>query len=692
MTPLKKQPKKSWFFVTDIETTNQKNYENDDFNFPDDQTEYNNFVLGGFLGWKDDKVFGITTDLYEWWENLVEKACEAKTKNINRLLCFAHNLTFEGKYIIKVLIETGLTQVAWTSRKLSNNTFCMLFESGFKTRILVMRVQHPNATVITMRCSYHLLGQLGLAKLGTMIGVPKGNYDHAQTNKYINLASLKKQNPDLFKYWKQDLFTTRSALQSSVLSELYTPPTIKNNKNFKKTPWAYQKLTCTSAVFDHLQANCQQDFNDYQHQNFTETDFNIGSISYHGGLSMKRVYNISKKQYWQHVYFKVKHYDIVSSYPWRMVCGIPTNRKYGYKNNQKTVCFDGNCQHLLVIKIRKGVLKDDMPTGFWHQDWFTNGKGINIESYAYHKNVFNTDVWQEIIIWKPEWKLVLATLKPGVEYEITDFYHFKIKKLADMNAYIMKLFKEKQKYKKTDKVLADMRKIFINSLYGKMGTRDKTTIKKVTKAIIGKNKAGNIVWMDQETKNTIPKTTPKFKNPLGETFYLKDVPEERIQARKDIFIASWVTSQARCAILRVILLNKKTWVYSDTDSVYCVGEINFGSQEKTGNNLGDWNYEGCYQGLKYLQPAKCYAYIDQNKKIACKIAGGAKKEISVWLQEYVDQNHNFLCVLHNFNKKNIERTYHKETRTDVYGSVYFVDARAKSNQELKPEYLCICDQ
>lgn len=691
MTPLTQKPKKSWLFVTDIETTNQKNYEDDDFNLPDDQSEYNNFVLGGFLGWKDDQVFGITTNLHEWWANLVEKACKAKTKNINRLLCFAHNLTFEGKYIIKVLIETGLTQVEWTSRKLSNNTFCMLFESGFKTRILAMRVQHPNATVITMRCSYHLLGQLSLEKLGNMIGVPKGDYDHAQTIKYVNVDSLKKQNPDLFHYWKQDLFTTRSALQSSVLSELYTPPNIKNKDGLKKNLRAYQKLTCTSAVFDHLQANCQQDFNDYQHQTFKETDFNIGSISYHGGLSMKRVYNISKKQYWQHVYFKVKHFDIVSSYPWRMVCGIPVKRKYGYENNQKTPCFAGNCQHLLVIKIRRGILKDDMPTAFWHQGWFTNGKGINQESYAYHKNVFNTDVWQEIIIWQPEWKLVLATLKPGVEYEITNFYHFEIKKLVDMNAYIMKLFKEKQKYKKTDKVLADMRKIFINSLYGKMGTRDKTTIKKVSRAIIGKNNEGNIVWMDQQTKTTIPKTTPKFKNPLGETLYLKDVPEERIEARKDIFIASWVTSQARCAILRLILLNKTTWVYSDTDSVYCVGEINFGSQEKPGFDLGDWNYEGCYQGLKYLQPAKCYAYLDQNK-IACKIAGGAKKEISVWLQGYVDQNHKFLCVLYNFNKKNIERTYHKETRTDVYGSIYFVDARAKINQDLSPEYLCICDQ
>lgn len=671
------QLKKTWIFVTDIETTNHQNDETD------------NFVLGGFLGWKDDEVFGITTDLHQWWQNLVDKAKEAKIKKINRFLCFAHNLTFEGKYIIKVLIERGLTQVEWTKNNLPDNTFCMLFESGFKSRILAMRIKHPNAIVINMRCSFHLLGQLSLAKLGEMINAPKGNYDHTKTIKYVNLYSLKQQNPGLFHYWKQDLFTTRKALKSPKLSELYTPPASKYKNGLKKHFKSYQKLTCTSAVFDHLQANSSQNFSDYRHGTLKETDFIIGSLSYHGGLSIKRVYNLSKKQYWQNVYLNIHHYDIVSSYPFRMVCGIPGKRKYGYVDNKKTTCFIGNCQHLLMINIRKGVLKDDMPTGFWHQSWFSNGNGKHQQNYAYHKNVFNTEEWQEIIIWKPEWKLILNSLKT-VEYEITDFYHFEVKKLADMNAYIMKLFHEKQKYKKTDPVLANMRKIFVNSLYGKMGTRDKTTVKKVARAIIGKNKSGQIVLMDQETRITVPISTPKFKNPLGETFYLKDVPEERIEARKDIFIASWVTSQARCAILRVILLNKTNWIYSDTDSVYCTGKVNFGAEEKTGTDLGNWNYEGCYQGLKYLESAKCYAYLEQNK-IACKIAGGAKKEISVWLQEYVDQNHKFLCVLNNFNKKNIEKTYHVQTKTDVYGSVYFVDARSKENQQLTPEYLCICD-
>lgn len=674
MTTLE-QPKDTWFCVTDIETTNQKN------------DEENNFVLGGFLGWADDEVFGVTIDLHEWWDNLVYKATEAKIKKINRLLCFAHNLTFEGKYIIKVLIEKGLTQVEWTSKKLTKNTFCMLFESGFKSRILAMRIQHPNAIVINMRCSFHLLGQLSLAKLGEMVKAPKENYDHSKTIKYASLDILKQQNPDLFKYWKQDLLTTRSALKSRKLSELYTPPTIKTENVLKKHPRAYQKLTCTSAIFDHLQANCKQNFNDYRHQTLKETDFIMGSLSYHGGLSIKRIYNISKKQYWQNVYKNVHHYDIVSSYPYRMICGIPAKRKYGYDDNKKTACFNDNCQHLLVINIRKGVLKNDMPTGFWHQKWFTNGQSKHQQNYAYHKNVFNTEEWQEIIIWKPEWKLILASLK-SVEYEITDFYHFEIKKLTDMNAYIMKLFQEKQKYKKIDPVLSNMRKIFINSLYGKMGTRDKTTIKKVARAIIGKNKVGEIVWTDQQTKITVPQSTPKYKNPIGETFYLKDVPEERIEARKDIFIASWVTSQARCAILRVILLNKTNWIYSDTDSVYCTGKVDFGSQEKIGSNLGNWNYEGCYQGLKYLQSAKCYAYLKENK-IACKIAGGAKKEMSVWLQKYVDQKHQVLCVLNNFNKKNIERTYHVETRTDIHGYVYFIDARAKRNQQLTPEYICI---
>ena len=675
----KKQPKKTWIFVTDIETTNQN-----------DETG-NNFVLGGFLGWKDDKVFGIATNLHEWWNNFVDKAREAKIEKVNRLLCFAHNLTFEGKYIIKILIEQGLTEVDWTKNNLPNNTFCMLFESGFKSRILAMRIQHPNATVITMRCSFHLLGQLSLAKLGKMVGAPKGNYDHARTIKYFNLVSLKQQNPELFYYWRQDLFTTRKALKSKILSELYTPPIIKTKNGVKKHARAYQKLTCTSAVFDHLQFNSEQNFNDYRHGIFKETDFIVGSLSYHGGLSIKKVYNISKKQYWQHVYLQVKHYDIVSSYPFRMVCGIPIKRNYGYVDNQKTACFVGNCQHLLVVNIRKGVLKDDMPTGFWHQGWFTNGQGKHQQDYAYHKNVFNTEEWQEIIIWEPEWKLILASLKPEVEYEINNFYHFEIKQLPKMNDYIMKLFKEKQKYKKTDPVLSNMRKIFINSLYGKMGARDKTTIKKVARAILGTNKSGKIVWKDEQTKITVPISTPKYKNPLGETFYLKDVPQERKEARKDIFIADWVTSQARCAILRLILLNKKTWIYSDTDSVYCTGKVNFGLVEKSGTDLGNWNYEGCYQGLKYLQSAKCYAYLKQNK-IACKVAGGAKKEISDWLQGYVDQNHKFLCVLNNFNKKNIQRTYHLETRTDVYGSIFFVDARAKRNQNKTPEYLCICDQ
>ena len=676
-----KPPKRSnkiWIIVGDIETGAVK----DEAHLERIQAGETNFSLGGYmkLNNKTDKPDFETVHPQGMLNYLKILAQEAHKLKIRKIIVFFHNLTFDGYYFKKLFAEERITQTIESKRKMNNDTYYIYEETGLKNRILWMDVKFKNSVKIEFWCSYYLMGMLPLAELGKLIGYQKLEWNHNNNKRYSSLYLLKKLDSKFYQYWVRDLVVLKKVLKDVRLKNIY--------QHKKKMKQRFQKRTASSVTFHKLLEQTKIDLTDWKQEMLADDDYLVGQASYHGAVTLRKYYFEGTVLELFKTYENIYHADIKSSYPWRMFQHIPTKRKHGYlKTGERTPCFNKKCVHLIKIKVWNGILKKDMPTGVHHQKWniLELPKIINHE-YSYHKDVFNTDQKNAQILWEwePEWKLK-ATCYQNIQWKELNFIHFKVEKVPGISKFIMKQYRNKQQYKGVNQILYNSAKANLNGCYGHLCTSHKYTLKVpcYIKAVSTGN--NNFKWVtNNDRKWTIPKGMPIYTNYKQEKFvYINKEYSDKTRI-KDIFIGSWITSQARISVIKLIIANKNSFLYADTDSIFCSKKIIYPAGEQVGDQLGDWE-EDEIDCFKYMNKSKQYIQII-NDVVQCKMAGGAKKKMTTWLQLLKNQGHHNLCIASHFNTFNLKHIELYKVRKFLGGNVFVKNKDSIKNLPIK----CIC--
>ena len=655
---------KKWnkYFVGDIESNNPKNLKEYHQWIAQDKK---NFVVGGFLSWRRGRPFdSYVFFVYQksMW-NYLKKIAQQKTTK--KVVVWFHNLKFDFSFFIQQIIEECEFDNE-KKHKMKSNSFNIFYQSGMKNRrVLFINVQYKKSARIQIRCSLQLFPNMSLGDLGLILEkshkydfkLLKGEIDYQKKRNFKTVSEAWKKDALLMNYLKQDLLILRTVL---------------NDQEFQTIFGNINAYTMPSAVFKEMNEQCSDAFlKDFKRKTFQDQDFNLGITSYHGGLTLRRIGHEFNGR--QKIYENVYYSDIVSSYPFQMWKSLPTKRSYGitemgWENScfKKTKPNHITCAHLLVIEIEFGSLKKNMPTGVWHQIWRNDNHEIFTGGYFYHEMVFEKP--RTITIWAEEWALLLRVYD-FKEWNIVLSYHFLIEKIASVANYIENLFQQKQATnKKNSPALYYAIKAKINSTYGQLGMNDEVVYK-----ILENIKAINTTRSDVLYQ----------KN--NELFAWVDEKKSDPKIRKDVFKASWITSQARIRIIQMLLWNEKNWLYSDTDCVFSENEINFPNSEKIGNQLGDWSKPEIIKYLKILETKKYALYNQNTKKIECKSAGITGVTINIWLNNFLKKGHHPKCVLNNFNELNLNRMENKKSYQTRYGSC-LIDVSSKE----KPVFDCTC--
>jgi hypothetical protein len=198
------------------------------------------------------------------------------------------------------------------------------------------------------------------------------------------------------------------------------------------------------------------------------------------------------------------------------------------------------------------------------------------------------------------------------------------------------VFYNKKKHE-TDNIKKETYKLFLNSLYGKMGEKEhseniffteyadvieyckhnpvKTCILMDKRTLLDE---GHKCWrIEKVNTNLIPKHTGAL-----------------------CFIASWITSQARlhlCKVMNMILKMKGEVYYCDTDSIFT--NIELPEEYVHSQDLGKWKKE-CEIKRGNFYGNKCYIYETIERKVVRKMKGipykAFPKEEECWELENVE--------------------------------------------------------
>ena len=100
-------------------------------------------------------------------------------------------------------------------------------------------------------------------------------------------------------------------------------------------------------------------------------------------------------------------------------------------------------------------------------------------------------------------------------------------------------------------------------------------------------------------------------DPLGR---LWSRPTWRMDSCQHVQWAGYLTSDTRVELHKQILHAGDDWVYTDTDSVYAMRELN----RRIGESLGEWGHEGSGENWRAIAP-KVYSYYEGDKRVLkCK--------------------------------------------------------------------------
>lgn len=332
-------------------------------------------------------------------------------------------------------------------------------------------------------------------------------------------------------------------------------------------------LTKASACFNIWKGMSYMTFKNVVCQEETERINNIVRTSYRGGITMVN------KLYQGKIIENCRDYDVNSLYPSVMYNDMPKGLGEIYHNESKIP--HNKTMRLYTIHINHAkIMKGYIP-------FIPTTKGFAFkDSYSYPYELDNINItlwWDEFILFKTYYEIEYTLINIVAWLPIKNLFKSYLDKFRKM--------KEEAPNPSPQRQFA---KIAMNSVYGKF--------------------AQNKVRISKEP----------FITKEGVSF----TPYETKGKSYDMKIASKITSDARCVLIRALQKDPKRFIYCDTDSIYIKGDYDYDIPQDD-KELGKWKYEYSYYKFKCLK-AKCYIATIKGGKDDGKIhsaVAGLPKEI-----------------------------------------------------------------
>lgn len=534
---------------------------------------------------------------------------------------FFHNLSFDGDFIIKYLVNQ--TDFKLDDFKNSNNNI-EVFKNGnviYSISLSLRRTFNGKQKKIKIifRCSQRLLNA-SIENLGKDLKINK--YASELTKDFYDyepFESIDKVPKDYLEYCNNDVSIMNKALSNFEKSIESTEriAVYKRNKTFN----VFHSLTVGSLAMSIYKCIYLPRFN-YLYS--TKIKFKIDRLTYEltspfysGGFTQ-----FNEKFLGQPKEVKNgKFYDVKSAYPFQMTKPLP----YGDILLEKP---KGASIEFLNINVGSAKIKKE------HTD-FVILRNWKLGEGRYTRELKNFTCYY----FPEEWKIINKIYDIKIK-SISSFY---MKTAHFMSEFIQDMYFYKENFKlKGQLSFSHAFKILINASYGKLATREKYNSLFFTYDIFLR---GQIITKDKKQYEV---KAQSIMNPYGDINAYICRPEADKKHLSNIAAAGYITALQRAYLFNAVFkAGTKKFIYSDTDSVALENPDE--KKIKIGRGLGDWELEkefthfGTYGAKKYL----CY---NNSKLIKAAMSG-------VNINQFKDQNNNWkedAFKSFNFNETNFE--------------------------------------
>lgn len=543
----------------------------------------------------------INNLFFEFLDSLIEENLYVDKIN----LWFNNSSNFDGEFIIDWLVNNNFKTYNFDTVK--NNTFYCIADK--KINWLVIKFIYKNKKFYVR--DFFKFAMLSVEKMGVILNISKKQEFGSKYYTYFIDDFNKTELAEYIDYCKFDvLILSKFMNYFNEFAKFFTSKSLTISSYAKKQWEQLYKFDYCS--FENKSFSIDKIFNLKNIYSNQELDKIYTRLHYFGGYT-------KRNNFWQDsvVFGRIRLYDLNSAYPAAMCEKMPVfiNKKCNNKN-----C---DCIKLYKIIIKKAELKNGL-------------QGIircKERQNTFYKNVYKKfyyEVWDKEFDW-------FKKFYNNLDFEIKEIVHFYKKDI--FKKFVEKFYSIKEDASKIIKKIEDengnkfskdyieasfkkvLAKLMLNSLYGKFGQdylRDNYMFFKE------EYKKGDVIKVGKKEFFVNGKKLKMYGN-----YYVYNCFDNSFEPKMiaNVFIASYITCLVRIKIYEQIYNLKNNFLYSDTDSVYCLdAELDKKFVDKT--KLGYWDIEKTGHFFKCLG-AKNYIFsetetIDKNSKIV--IAGVNKTE------------------------------------------------------------------
>lgn len=511
------------------------------------------------LGWKFKEYYGYchyyhNSDVLDSsFTNMIKILRQNRISKKSVDIWFNNSAGYDNKYIVDWLLHNNFKQTfKWDPE---DNEFCLL--AGDKIKFLELKFKFKGYVFIIR--DFYKFARLSIEKMGEILGIKKLNDDEIKI--FYNKDFTTLTFPEITKYVNYALRDVE------ILHKMFI--------------YFHNSINMNSSKYKTLQSLAVED---WKLRDSGKTFYKIPSADwfedhYFGG------YTIGHPKY-KNVLINdtINCYDINSAYPAVMLEPVPLFECEAPKQPKK----------LYHIRITKAILKEDLPP------IIRNVKKLN---------GFFKKINESVYLWVWENELHYFNLFYDIDYTILATKLFESGTL--FTNYILHWYKIKQDSslqlsKEPDNITAkiwkETSKLMMNSLYGKFGQKPFFPKWYITEADYEKHEQ---IEVEKKFYRVLTEKNKIFPNKnLYNIVEIDEAGNDKIPADvNNNFVASFITAAVRCKLFELIYDLKDKFLYSDTDSIYCIGEIP--PRYINAHELGKWKLERTDNYFKYLK-AKCY--------------------------------------------------------------------------------------
>lgn len=471
---------------------------------------------------------------------------------------FFHNLSWDGEFIIHSLIENGYVpnndpQI----KKAPPLEFTMVKDD--RGTIYQIKVTHANGKTTTFRDTARLLLS-SVSKMGDEMGFPKGEYDYSKIREYIDVDDAPSE---LIEYMERDIdivIKAYSEYKTHYPKHGYTTAGTAL-KSFKEYYGQYEYVKDFGGSYTSKSGKT------FEYNHLTKEQWLKFKMAYKGGLTIGNELTRNR-----HLTFIDGHsVDVNSLYPFIMATKkMPYGKPLKYKP-------DGSYVEIIYIHISHTIKKDlEMPNHLHNPKAGLLSKNKYLEMA---ENITCAYLKEELDELKLTYDLV-----EDINYYVLERWFFKTKFIFTEWINEMSLLKINAK-SKTER---NSHKTTQNGLYGKFGEN----------------------FMKKRAVLVYDPKKLLIGNRYGDYVEQKEVYEK--EQLSYIPIAICITAYSRIHLLQAIRLNKHSFLYGDTDSLYL-------SQAPIGLKLDESEYgafkpELRFSEFKWIKPKAYIAKVTHEFK------------------------------------------------------------------------------